>query len=53
MTAVEVYLDGGASGEAVPSTIVDLTGDRPRVVRVGAVDVEELRTVAPELEVGA
>jgi tRNA threonylcarbamoyl adenosine modification protein (Sua5/YciO/YrdC/YwlC family) len=27
--AVAVYLDGGASGDAVPSTIVDLTGDAP------------------------
>ncbi len=32
-----VYLDGGPSGEAVASTIVDLTGDDPRVLREGAV----------------
>src|SRR5690349_360862 len=34
---VAVYLDGGRSGEPVPSTIVDLTGDDPRVLREGAV----------------
>jgi tRNA threonylcarbamoyl adenosine modification protein (Sua5/YciO/YrdC/YwlC family) len=35
--SVAVYLDGGPSGEAVASTIVDLTGDDPRVLREGAV----------------
>jgi tRNA threonylcarbamoyl adenosine modification protein (Sua5/YciO/YrdC/YwlC family) len=46
---VSVYLDGGPSGDAVASTIVDLTGSEPRVVRVGAVPVETLREVAPSL----
>ena len=50
-TAVEVYLDGGASGEPVPSTIVDLTGDQPTVLRLGAVPVEELLALLPELVV--
>ena len=35
--SVAVYLDGGPSGEAVASTVVDLTGDDPRVLREGAV----------------
>ncbi len=34
---VDVYLDGGPCREATPSTIVDLTGDRPLVLREGAV----------------
>lgn len=34
---VALYLDGGPSGEPVPSTIIDLTGDEPRVLREGAV----------------
>lgn len=46
---VAVYLDGGPSGGAVPSTIVDVTGDVPRVLRAGAVDVDLLRTVAPAI----
>jgi tRNA threonylcarbamoyl adenosine modification protein (Sua5/YciO/YrdC/YwlC family) len=37
--SVAVYLDGGPSGEPVPSTIVDLTGDEPVVLREGAVSV--------------
>jgi L-threonylcarbamoyladenylate synthase len=37
--SVRVYLDGGPSGEPVPSTIVDLTGDEPVVLREGAVSI--------------
>ncbi|HZG92493.1 MAG TPA: L-threonylcarbamoyladenylate synthase [Pseudonocardia sp.] len=35
--SVAVYLDGGPSGEPVASTVVDLTGDAPRILREGAV----------------
>jgi tRNA threonylcarbamoyl adenosine modification protein (Sua5/YciO/YrdC/YwlC family) len=38
--SVEVYLDGGPAREGTPSTIVDLTGAVPRVLREGAVAVE-------------
>jgi L-threonylcarbamoyladenylate synthase len=48
-TAVAVYLDGGSSGEPVASTILDLTGEVPRIVRQGAVTLAELRTVLPDL----
>src|SRR5438874_8261961 len=34
---VDVYLDGGPSGEPVASTIVDLTADVPRLLRTGDV----------------
>ena len=49
-TAVEVYLDGGPSGEPVPSTIVDCTGAIPTMLRVGALSYEELQAVLPELQ---
>jgi L-threonylcarbamoyladenylate synthase len=49
--AVSVYLDGGPSGEPVPSSIVDVTGPIPRLLREGAIPVDELRKVAPDLEV--
>jgi tRNA threonylcarbamoyl adenosine modification protein (Sua5/YciO/YrdC/YwlC family) len=49
-TAVAVYLDGGPSGEPVPSTIVDLTAAVPKVLRLGALSLEELRAVVPDLE---
>lgn len=42
---VPVYLDGGPSGEPVASTIVDLTGDEPLVLRAGAVSAAEVGEV--------
>ncbi|HLU56520.1 MAG TPA: L-threonylcarbamoyladenylate synthase [Pseudonocardia sp.] len=42
---VAVYLDGGPSGEPVASTIVDLTGDAPRLLREGAVPAEAVSEV--------
>ena len=43
---VSVYLDGGPCLNDVPSTIVDLTGNIPRLLRVGAVSLGRLREVA-------
>ena len=40
-----VYLDGGPCRMGVASTIVDLTGDEPRVLRVGAVSLAEVAAV--------
>ena len=47
--SVAVYLDGGEVTGGQPSTIVDLTGDTPRVVRLGALSLEQLRAVVPEV----
>ena len=44
--AVEVYLDGGQCETDIPSTIVDLTGNMPRLLRSGAVSIGRLREVA-------
>ena len=44
--AVEVYLDAGPCETDIPSTIVDLTGDMPRLLRGGAVSIGRLREVA-------
>jgi tRNA threonylcarbamoyl adenosine modification protein (Sua5/YciO/YrdC/YwlC family) len=46
---VAVYLDAGPIRAGVASTIVDVTGEVPRVVRVGAVPLEELRSVLPDI----
>lgn len=43
--AVAVYLDAGPVEDAVPSTIVDLTGERPRLLREGAVASDALEQV--------
>jgi tRNA threonylcarbamoyl adenosine modification protein (Sua5/YciO/YrdC/YwlC family) len=50
--SVSVYLDGGPSGDPVASTIVDVTGVVPRVQRLGAIGLEVLREVAPDLDPG-
>ncbi len=43
---VSVYLDGGPCEKDVSSTIVDLTGGVPRLLRAGAVSVGRLREVS-------
>jgi L-threonylcarbamoyladenylate synthase len=49
-SSVAVYLEGGSSGDAVPSTILDLTGPAPQVRRAGALSLEALQEVIPEVE---
>ncbi|MFP5218394.1 MAG: L-threonylcarbamoyladenylate synthase [Actinomycetes bacterium] len=48
-TAVPVYLDGGECSAPIPSTIVDLTGDVARVLREGALPLDQLREAVPDL----
>ncbi|WP_031505877.1 L-threonylcarbamoyladenylate synthase [Streptomyces megasporus] len=48
--SVAVYLDGGPTPDSVPSSIVDVTGSVPRLLRAGAISAEELRKVVPGLE---
>nr|WP_231134348.1 L-threonylcarbamoyladenylate synthase [Motilibacter deserti] len=47
--SVAVILDAGASEQAVPSTIVDVTGVVPRVLREGALSMELLQEVVPHI----
>jgi tRNA threonylcarbamoyl adenosine modification protein (Sua5/YciO/YrdC/YwlC family) len=47
---VAVYLDGGPAPIGVASTVVDLTGGTPRVLRQGAVSLDRLREVVGEVE---
>ena len=46
---VVVYLDAGPCADEQPSTIVDITGDVPLLLREGAFDLEALRSVCPEV----
>ncbi|WP_232828222.1 L-threonylcarbamoyladenylate synthase [Kribbella monticola] len=46
--SVAVYLDGGEVTGGQPSTIVDLTGDVPHVVRLGALSMAQIREIVPE-----
>lgn len=48
---VQVYLDGGAAPVGEASTIIDVSGDRPRVLREGAIAktrIAEVLEVSPE-----
>lgn len=47
---VDVVLDGGAVQIGVESTIVDLSGDEPTVLRPGGVTLERLREVLPTIQ---
>jgi tRNA threonylcarbamoyl adenosine modification protein (Sua5/YciO/YrdC/YwlC family) len=42
---VEVYLDGGPSEKQAASTIVDLTGPAPRILRAGPISAEAIGEV--------
>jgi L-threonylcarbamoyladenylate synthase len=44
-----LVLDAGRLTPSPPSTLVDCTGSRPRVVRVGAIEPEALRAIVPAL----
>lgn len=50
---VDVYLDGGVTDDSVPSTIVDVTGPRPRVLRVGHISLEDIRSVVGDVDVAS
>jgi L-threonylcarbamoyladenylate synthase len=47
--SVSVYLEAGATPDSLPSSIVDLTGETPRLLRAGAIPLEKLREVVPTL----
>jgi L-threonylcarbamoyladenylate synthase len=42
---VEVYLDAGPAAEQAASTIVDLTGAHPRILRTGPIGAEDIAKV--------
>ena len=49
--SVAVIVDGGDAPGAVPSTIVDVTGERPRLLRLGVISVEQLDEALAEHEI--
>ena len=44
-TSVAVYLDGGETPVGRPSTIIDLSGPRPYLLREGAITAERIGEV--------
>jgi L-threonylcarbamoyladenylate synthase len=49
-SSVEMYLDGGPTPGARPSTILDATDETLRLVREGIISVERLREVVPSIQ---
>jgi L-threonylcarbamoyladenylate synthase len=47
---IDLIVDGGATQVGVESTVLDLSGDVPTILRPGAVSLEQLRTVLPRVE---
>jgi L-threonylcarbamoyladenylate synthase len=47
---VSVYLEAGECPSPVPSTIIDMTSDRPKLLRAGAITLEQLREVVGTVE---
>jgi tRNA threonylcarbamoyl adenosine modification protein (Sua5/YciO/YrdC/YwlC family) len=47
--AVSVYLEAGELPDNQPSSIVDVTGETPRLLRAGAIPLEKLRDVVPSI----
>lgn len=50
--AVDLILDAGPCRIGIESTVVDLTGPAPRLLRPGGVTLEELRAELGEIEIG-
>jgi L-threonylcarbamoyladenylate synthase len=47
---VGLVLDGGACDAGIESTVVDVRGAHPRVLRPGALGITALRAIAPDIE---
>lgn len=47
---VDLILDAGPTGVGIESTVVDLTGPRPRILRPGPIGATELEALAGPLE---
>jgi len=48
--SVSVYLEAGRCPDPVASTIIDMTTERPRILRAGAIPIEKLRDVVGDIE---
>lgn len=46
---IHMIIDGGATGVGLESTVLDLTGDRPTILRPGGVTLEDLRPIIPDV----
>ncbi len=47
---IDMIVDGGSSGIGIESTVVDLSGDTPLVLRPGKITIEEIRKILANVE---
>ncbi len=47
---IDMVIDGGSTDIGLESTVIDLTGDIPMILRPGSITLEELRKVLPNIE---
>ena len=47
---IELVLDGGPTGVGLESTVLDLTGDIPTILRPGGITLEDIRHFIPNVE---
>lgn len=46
---IEMIIDGGNTGIGLESTVLDLSGESPMILRPGGITIEELREVLPDV----
>lgn len=49
---IDAVVDGGPVDIGVESTVVDMTSEKPLVLRPGGVGIEDLKKYMPEIEIG-
>lgn len=49
MHKVDMIIDGGSTGIGLESTVLDLSGDIPMILRPGGVTLEDLREIIPSV----
>lgn len=47
---IHMIIDGGDTGVGLESTVLDLSSDRPMILRPGGVTIEDLRELIPTIE---
>ena len=47
---IELFLNGGTLPPSEPSTVIDVSGNVPRIVREGAVTRDAIKTILPEIQ---
>jgi L-threonylcarbamoyladenylate synthase len=50
---VDMILDGGKTEVGIESAVIDLTADPPRLLRHGAIAIDELQRLLPTLEIAS